>query len=97
MHIVDFTDPQNPVEVARYEVPEAGTHNLWIENDVLYMGFYNGGVRIVDVSGELMGDLYKQGREIGWFHSNDPEGYVKNATMVWGAQPYKDLIYFSRL
>ena len=95
MHIVDFTDPENPVEVARYEVPEAGAHNLWIENDVLYMGFYNGGVRIVDVSGELMGDLYKQGREIGWFHSNDPEGYVKNATMVWGAQPYKDLIYFS--
>jgi hypothetical protein len=95
MHIVDFTDPGNPAEVARYEVPEAGTHNLWIEDDVLYMGFYNGGVRIVDVSGELMGDLYKQGREIGWFHSNDPEGYVKNATMVWGAQPYKGLVYFS--
>jgi hypothetical protein len=35
VHIVDFTDPENPEEVARYEVPEAGSHNLWIENDML--------------------------------------------------------------
>ena len=95
MHIVDFTDPENPAEVARYEVPEAGTHNMWINDDVMYMGYYNGGVRVLDLSGELMGDLYKQGREIAFFHSSDPEGYVKNAPMVWGAQPYKDLVYFT--
>ena len=35
---------------ARYEVPEAGTHNLWAENDVLYIAYYNGGLRVVDAS-----------------------------------------------
>ncbi len=95
MHVVDFTDFENPVEVARYEVPEAGSHNLWIEDDILYAAFYNGGLRVVDLSGELMGDLYRQGREIASFQSNDAEGYVKNEPMVWGVQPYKGLIYFS--
>ena len=95
MHIVDFTDFRNPVEVARFEVPEAGSHNLWIEDDILYAAFYQGGLRVVDLSGELMGDLYRQGREIATFLPNDPDGFVKNETMVWGAQPYKGLIYVS--
>ena len=95
MHVVDFTDFENPVEVARYEVPEAGSHNLWIEDDILYAAYYNGGLRVVDLSGELMGDLYRQGREIASFQSNDAEGYVKNEAMVWGVQPHKGLIYFS--
>ena len=95
MHIVDFTDSRNPVEVARFEVPEAGSHNLWIEDDILYAAFYNGGLRVVDLSGELMGDLYKQGREIAAFRPNDADGFVKNEAMVWGAQPHKGLIYVS--
>ncbi len=95
MHIVDFTDLESPVEVARFEVPEAGSHNLWVEDDILYAAFYNGGLRVVDLSGELMGDLYKQGREIASFEANDAESFVSNETMVWGAQPYKGLIYFS--
>ena len=32
-HIIDWTDPENPKDVARYEVPEFGTHNLWVEDD----------------------------------------------------------------
>ena len=95
LHIVDFTDFRNPVEVARFEVPEAGSHNLWIEDDILYAAFYQGGLRVVDLSGELMGDLYRQGREIAAFRPNDPDGFVSNESMVWGAQPYKGLIYFS--
>ena len=95
MHIVDFTDFENPVEVARYEVPEAGSHNLWVQDDVLYAAFYNGGLRVVDLSGELMGDLYRQGREMAAFSSNDFEGFVTNEAMVWGVQVHKGLIYFS--
>ena len=95
LHVVDFTDFENPVEVARFEVPEAGSHNLWIEDDILYAAFYQGGLRVVDLSGELMGDLYRQGREIAAFRPNDPDGFVSNESMVWGAQPYKGLIYFS--
>ena len=37
IHFVDFTDLEDPQEVARYEVPEAGTHNLWVEGDTLYL------------------------------------------------------------
>ncbi len=95
IHIVEWDDWDNPREVARYEVPEAGTHNIWIEDDILYVGYYAGGLRIVDVSGELMGDLYRQGREIAYFKSLDPEGFVPNAPLVWGAQPYKGNIFFS--
>lgn len=95
VHIIDFTDPENPVDVARYEVPEFGTHNIWVEDDVLYQAYYEGGMRMVDVSGELMGNLANQGREIAVYKSYDPNGYVANAPMAWGGQPYKGHVFFS--
>lgn len=95
IHFIDFSDLENPVESARYQVPEAGTHNLWIEDGVMYVAYYNAGLRAVDVSGELMGDLYQQGREIAWFLPDDPEGFVANAPMAWGPQPHKGHIFFS--
>jgi len=95
LHFIDFTDPEHPDEVARYQVPEAGTHNLWIEDDLCYAGYYNGGLRVIDLSGELMGDLYRQGREIDFFLPDDPEGHIANAPMVWGPQPHKGKIFFS--
>jgi hypothetical protein len=95
LHFMDMTDPENPREVARYEVPEAGSHNFWVEDDLLYIGYYNGGLRVVDISGDLMGDLYKQGREIARYLPYDEEGFVPNAPFVWGAQPHKGHIFFS--
>ncbi len=95
IHVIDFTDPMNPRDVARYEVREFGTHNLWIEDDVLFQAYYDGGLRMVDVSGELLGNLAEQGREIAVFKSFDPGGFVANAAFVWGAQPYKGHIFFS--
>ena len=73
VHILDVDDIEHPVEVGRYEVPEAGAHNIWAEDDRLYVAYYQGGLRVVDVSGELRGDLYEQGREIAWF----PTGYAR--------------------
>ena len=95
IHIVDFTDPMNPEEVARYEVPEAGSHNLWIEDDKLYAAYYNGGMRVVDISGELKGNLMYQNREIARYLAYDPEGYVPNAPFTWGPQPYKGNLFFA--
>jgi len=95
LHFIDFSELEAPREIARYEVPEAGTHNLWIEDDVLYCAYYNAGLRALDVSGEVMGDLYRQGREIAFYLSDDPEGYVKNAPMAWGPQPHKGHVFFS--
>ncbi|MCA8955682.1 MAG: hypothetical protein KDC87_06400 [Planctomycetes bacterium] len=94
-HFIDFTDLDKPREVARYEVPEAGTHNLWVEGDVLYAAYYNAGVRVVDISGELLGDLYRQGREIAWFLPTHHKAKVPNAPMTWGPQPHKGRIFFS--
>jgi hypothetical protein len=97
IHVLEW-DPVGdaaPKLVARYEVPEAGSHNIWVEGDVMYVAFYNGGLRVVDVSGELLGDLYRQGREIGRFLPYDPEGLVANAPQVWGAQPFKGHVFFT--
>jgi hypothetical protein len=62
--VIDFTDPTRPEEVARYEVPEAGVQDLWVEGERLYVAAQNGGVRVVDISADLKGNLYHQGREI---------------------------------
>ncbi len=95
LHVIDFTDPDNPKDVARYEVPEFGTHNIWVEDDVLYQAYYEGGLRVVDVSGELMGNLAEQGREMAVYKSFAPQGYAANAPMVWGGQPHKGNVFFS--
>ncbi len=95
VQVVDFTDPSNPEMVARYEVSEFGTHNIWVEDDVLYQAYYEGGLRVVDVSGELKGNLYSQGREIAVYKPFDPMGYVPNSPMVWDAKPYKGHVFFS--
>ena len=42
-----------------------------------------------------MGNLYEQGREIGWFLPTDHEGKIPNASMVWGPQPHKGVVFFS--
>jgi len=95
VHVLDVSDLANPKEVATYSVPEAGAHNIWVVDDVLYMGYYNGGGRVLDVSGELRGELYTQGREVAHFWSGDRQGYRPNLPFAWGAFPYKGLIYIN--
>jgi hypothetical protein len=94
-HIVDFTDIENPRKIAKYHVPEYGTHNMWIEDDVLYQAYFESGVRVVDVSGELKGNLHTQGREIAVFKPFDPGGFFPNAPFTWSAMTYKGRILFS--
>ena len=95
MHVVDVSDILHPRKVAEYGVPEAGSHNIWVLDDILYMGYYNGGGRVLDVSGELRGDLYRQGREIARLWTGSPEGYRPNVPFAWGAQPHNGLVFFN--
>jgi hypothetical protein len=95
VHIIDVSDIFNPRKVAEYDVPEAGAHNMWVENDVMYIGYYSGGARAVDVSGELRGNLYRQGREMARLWTGDPKGFRPNIPFAWGAQPHNGLIYFN--
>ena len=55
IHVVDVSTPSAPREVAYYTVPGAGTHNFSADeaNGVLYAAYYNGGVRALDVRGDL--------------------------------------------
>ncbi len=94
-HVMDVSDIEHPKEVAFYEVPEGGTHNFWCDDDKLFLGDYNGGGRVVDISGELRGDLYRQGREIARFWTGDPNGYRVNMPLTWGAQPSNGYIYIN--
>lgn len=94
-HIVDFTDPKNPRKVGRYHLEDYGSHDIIVENDILYQAYYDGGVRVVDVSGMLMGNLADQGREIAVFKPFDPEGYTPNAPFVMNAMPWKGHVLFT--
>ncbi len=95
IHVVDVRDIEHPREVATYRVPEAGVHNMWAEDGLLYIGHYQAGLRVLDISGELKGDLYRQNREVGWYMTQDDKGTVPNETDTWGAQPFKGKIYAS--
>ena len=103
-HVMDVSDIKHPREVAQYEVPEGGSHNFWAANDMLYEGYYSGGARVLDISGELRGDLYRQGREIARFWTGDAKGFRPNLPFTWGGQPcsvtcdsplLNSLIYFN--
>lgn len=103
-HVMDISDIKHPREVAQYEVPEGGSHNFWAANDMLYEGYYSGGARVLDISGELRGDLYRQGREIARFWTADGKGFRPNLPFAWGGQPcsvtcdsplLNSLIYFN--
>jgi hypothetical protein len=55
IHVVDVSNMASPREVAFYTVPGAGTHNFSVDepNGILYAAYYNGGVRALDVRGDL--------------------------------------------
>ena len=97
LHFVDFTDPANPEEVARFQLADSGPHNLWVdwEEEIMYVGYFDAGLRVVDVSGELLGDLYRQDREIARFFPEDNEGFLANAAFTWGPQPHKGTIFLA--
>ena len=85
LHVVDVSDMFNPREVAYYEPRDGGAHNIWVAGDTLYLGDYQGGLRVLDISGELRGDLLRQGREIAHVYTGDPKGTMPNSPMAWGA------------
>lgn len=94
-HIVDFTDPKHPKNIAKYHQEEFGSHDIIVEDDVMYQAYYDGGLRVVDVSGELVGNLADQRREIAVYKPFDPQGYTANASFVMNAMPWKGHILFT--
>ena len=95
LQVLDVSDIEKPKLVAWYEPTDGGVHNIWVEGDSLYVGNYMGGGRVVDISGELKGDLLRQGREIAWLLTADSLGTKPRATFTWGAVVKNGLIYFN--
>ena len=95
VHVIDASDIRNLRKVAQYDPVEFGAHNLWVENDVLYIGAYDGGVRVLDVSGELRGELREQGRVIGSLYTGALNGYRPNQALAWSAIPHRGHIMVS--
>jgi hypothetical protein len=88
VRVLSADDPESLVEVARYEVPEAVVHGFHIAGDQLSAAYGQAGLRVVDVSGELRGDLYRQGREIASFSTGHPAGTPPNTPLAFDAHTH---------
>ena len=93
LHVVDVSDVAKPRIVAWYEPRDGGTHNVWVAGDTLYLGDYQGGLRVLDISGDLRGDLLAQDREMAHVHTGDAQGMLPNAAMAWGAFYHNGLVW----
>lgn len=101
MHVVDVSDLRNPVEVASFAVAGAPPHNFWLDeaNTVLHLAWYSRGIVALDVSGELLGPLERQGREIARFTyggtGESCPGSTAVATCTWAPQLHRGLVWVS--
>lgn len=93
LQVLDVSNLAKPESVAWYEPEFGGVHNIWVAGDTLYMGAYNGGFRAFDISGELLGDLRAQGREMVHVNTADMDGQTKNMAMTWGVVVKDGLAY----
>lgn len=103
VHVVDISDIDQPREVAFYHVAGAGAHNFTMDepSGILYAAFYNGGVRALDVRGDLGActdaqrapdgrcNLGLMGREAG------AALHDVGAVSIWGVANDGDFVYAS--
>jgi hypothetical protein len=106
IHVIDLANLDAPREVAFYNVPGAGTHNFSVDEarGILYAAYYNGGVRVLDVRGDLSTcaadarasdgrcDMRKAGRELGRALDTPAGG---RSFYIWGVQHVGEFVYAS--
>jgi hypothetical protein len=93
LHVIDVSDIEHPRKVAWYEPTDGGVHNVWVVGDTLYLGNYQGGARVLDISGELKGDLLRQGREVSWIFTADSMGSKPRVPFAWGVVVKNGIMY----
>jgi hypothetical protein len=95
LQVLDVSDIEKPKSVAWYEPEFGGVHNVWVEGDTLYVGAYNAGFRTFDISGELMGDLRAQQREMVHVNIADMNAHTsgQNTAMTWGVVVRNGIAY----
>ncbi len=101
MRVIDASDLANPRVIGSFAVPGSTPHNFWLDeaNAVLYLAWYENGLRAVDVSGVLMGELDRQGREFfGVVYNGVGTGCSSaSGTCAWAPQAHQGLVYVSDL
>ncbi|HEU4560525.1 MAG TPA: hypothetical protein VFS20_21925 [Longimicrobium sp.] len=108
VHVVDAADLANPKEVAFFRVEGAGAHNFSADesNGILYAAFFSGGVRALDVRGDLSEcdaeDRVPDGRcDLGLTQREAARGLHTAAqttgreVMVWGVEYQEGALYAS--
>ena len=103
IHVVDVSNFASPREVAFFHLDGAGTHNFSVDESrgILYAAYYNGGVRAIDINGDLSScdaahrsldgrcDLASMGREVG-------NGLAERQPVyVWGVELSGGRVYAS--
>ena len=109
IHVVDVTNMAAPREVAFYRVAGAGTHNFSVDEQrgILYAAYNNGGVRALDVRGDLGActaaqksadgrcDLARMGRELAANLDADLGVPGLDKPYVWGVHYESGYVYAS--
>ena len=99
VHVVDVSDLGVPVEVASFSVTGTTPHNFWMDETrgILYVAWYETGIRALDVSSRLSGELDRQGREYTALQYDGPGGgcVSDSGTCSWAPQLHDGLIYLS--
>ncbi len=99
VHVVDVNDLALPVEVASFSVTGTPPHNFWLDEaqGILYVAWYETGIRALDVSGRLLGELDRQGREYAALQYDGPGAGCASGsgTCNWAPQLHNGLIYLS--
>ncbi len=99
VHVVDVSDLGVPVEVASFSVTGITPHNFWMDEarGILYVAWYETGIRALDVSGRLSGELDRQGHEYTALQYDGPGGGCAggSGTCSWAPQLHDGLIYLS--
>jgi hypothetical protein len=90
IHVFDVGVLSAPTEVARYTVTAAGTHNFSVDeaNGLLYAAYYNAGVRVLDIRGDLTNCAVSQrlgdGRCDLTLMGREKAVFATGALYVWG-------------
>ncbi|HJQ09638.1 MAG TPA: hypothetical protein VJ840_01280 [Gemmatimonadaceae bacterium] len=106
IHVLDVSNLSSPREVAFFHVEGAGTHNFWVDENrgLLYVAYYNAGVRVIDVNGDLSAcipadrdftgrcDLGEMGRELGHALGDGPPVYVWGVHVAGGRLYASDML-----
>ncbi|MEQ1690036.1 MAG: hypothetical protein ABMA00_02030 [Gemmatimonas sp.] len=103
IHVVDLSDLAHPREVAFYRVSNAGTHNFSMDeaNGILYAAYYNAGVHVLDVRGDLgrCDDIHRHADGRCQLHlvagRQKAVQAIGTPVFMWGVQHTDDAVYAS--